>query len=348
METRTVTEYSREVRAALPAEVFAPVRSRIAWLPVQLGVIVGSMVAIGRLVETGFGGWPLALVFSMLIGLAFAGMAFLGHETMHGAVIRGRKAIHLVGWICFSPFMLSPRLWITWHNRVHHGYTMQPGVDPDAYPTLDAYRSSAVLRVVTDTFSLGRGNPLGFMSLLIGFTVQSLHMLVAARDALGMPRHHHRVAIDQTLAGLALWFVVAMLLGPRAFVFAYVLPLLVANTVVMAYILTNHGLSPLTTINDPLLNSLTVTTPSWYTFITLGFGMHVEHHVVPTMSARHAPRVREVLRARWPDRYQSMPLHQALLHLMRTGRVYKDPTTLHDPRTGRDWPTLGTGRTGSA
>jgi hypothetical protein len=58
------------------------------------------------------------------------------------------------------------------------------------------------------------------------------------------------------------------------------------------------------------------------------------------MSARHAPRVRELLCARWPERYQSMPLGRALLALHRTARVYKDATTLVDPPRGREWPML--------
>jgi hypothetical protein len=35
-----------------------------------------------------------------------------------------------------------------------------------------------------------------------------------------------------------------------------------------------------------------------------------------------------------------MPLGRALLALHRTARVYKDPTTLIDPRTGAEYPTL--------
>lgn len=332
-----VPDYAREVRAALPAEVFAPARSRIAWLPVQLAAIVGSTIVIA----SGSVAWPVALLLSVVIGFGFGGLAFLGHETMHGAVIRGARAIHVVGTICFAPFLLSPRLWTAWHNRVHHNHTMKVGVDPDAYPTLEAYRQSAVLRVVTSTFSLGRGNPLGLTALLLGFTVQSLHVLVSAPELLGMSRRHHRIAIAQSLGVAAMWLAVAFVVGPIAFLFVYVIPIIIANAIVMSYILTNHSLSPLTPENDALRNSLSVTTPRWYELITLGFGMHVEHHVVPTMSTRHAPRVREILRARWPDRYQSMPLHHALFLLSRTGRVYKTPTTLIDPRTGAEWPTLG-------
>jgi fatty acid desaturase len=119
-----------------------------------------------------------------------------------------------------------------------------------------------------------------------------------------------------------------------------VLPLLVANSIVMGFILTNHSLSPLTSRNDPLLNSLSVTLPRFLEWLTLSFGYHVEHHIFPAMSSRHAPAVRQLLRKRWLERYQSMSLPRALLQLHRTARVYKDDHTLVDPRTGNEWPTL--------
>lgn len=326
----------REIRSALPPEAFALARSRIAWLPVHLAVFVGAATAI----STGVGGWWLPALLAPLVGLSFAGLAMLGHEIMHGAVLRGRIAIQVTSWICFLPFVLSPRLWVAWHNRTHHKHTMRSGVDPDAFPTLAAYRRSRGVRVVTDWFSLGRSSPLGVFSLLLGFTVQGAHILFAARKTVGLSRAHHIEAIAQTLLGIAIWIVVALWLGPLGFLFAYVVPLLVANTIVMSYILTNHSLSPLTHGNDPLRNSLTVTTPRWYAFLTLSFGLHVEHHLLPGMSSRHAWRVREVLLARWPELYQTMPLGRALLSLLRTARVYRDATTLHDPWSGREWPTL--------
>jgi fatty acid desaturase len=144
----------------------------------------------------------------------------------------------------------------------------------------------------------------------------------------------------ETLLGVAFWIAVALLLGPLAFVFAYVLPLLVANSIVMGFILTNHSLSPHTEINDPLVNSLSVTGPRWFEWLTLGFGYHVEHHLFPAMSGRHAPALRTILRARWPRNYQSLPLLRALRALHRSARVYENQTTLVDPKTGRRWQTL--------
>jgi fatty acid desaturase len=109
---------------------------------------------------------------------------------------------------------------------------------------------------------------------------------------------------------------------------------------VMSFILTNHSLSPHTEVNDPIANSLSVTGPRWFEWLTLGFGYHVEHHLFPAMSARHAPKLREVLRARFSNGYQSQPLLRALRALHRSGRVYDTQTTLLDPKTGRRWQTL--------
>jgi fatty acid desaturase len=61
-------------------------------------------------------------------------------------------------------------------------------------------------------------------------------------------------------------------------------PLLVANAIVMAFILTNHSLSPRVEIDDPLASGLSVTVPRWLEWITLRFGYHVEHHLFPAMS----------------------------------------------------------------
>ncbi len=272
--------------------------------------------------------------------MSFGGLTFLGHETLHGAVVHQRLVRRLVGFLGFLPFVISPRLWIAWHNQVHHGNTNRPGADPDAYPTLDEYDQSRSVRIATDYGAPGRRRLRGALSLLIGFTVQSTHMLFVAGKRHYLSRREHVWAVTETLLGVSLWASLAWLIGPLPFLFAFGLPLVVANAIVMAFILTNHSLSPLTDENDVLANSLSVTTPRLVEWVTLGFGFHVEHHLFAAMSARHAPVVREALRARFPEQYQSMPLPLALLALHQSARVYKDATTLIDPRSGLEWPAL--------
>jgi len=322
------------VKPALPAEVFVPARSRLLWLPVHLAVIAGGIVAFGH---APWIVWPL---ISLVIGASMGGLAFVGHEALHGAIIRGRTAQRVVGWLGFLPFTLSPRLWIAWHNRSHHGHTNDPRRDPDLYPTLAQYEASRTVRAIT-RFALGGRRWLGAMSLLIGFSVQSAATFARASKTKLLDARGRRVALAETAAGVAVWTAVALLVGLKVFLFAYALPLVVANVIVMGFIVTNHGLSPIGDTNDPLANSLTVTVPGWISFATLGFGYHVEHHVFPSVSARHGRAIQTALRARFGDRYQAMPLVTALRRLHATARVYADETTLLDPRTGRTWRTLG-------
>lgn len=340
LSPRTIASYARVIKPRLRPGAFAPSTSRLLWLPAHITLIVVSMLAISR----GWVPWPAVPLLSLLIGVAFGGLTFLGHETLHGAIVRGQRLRKLVGWVGFLPFVVSPRLWIAWHNRVHHGHTNEAGVDPDAYPTLSEYRSSRSVRVATDLGAPGGERYTGALSLLVGFSIQSAQMLFTSRQRGFLSPREFRLALIETALGVAFWAGLALLVGPAAFLFAYALPLVVANTIVMAFILTNHSLSPLTDTNDALVNSLSVTAPRWVEWITLRFGFHVEHHVFPAMSSRHTPEVRDVLRAFWPDRYQSMPLLEALRSLHRTARVYKSNTCLVDPRSGREWHTLAPNR----
>lgn len=335
VQLHRISAYARVIRPLLDRAHFAPARSRLWWLPVHLSLLVGGCLLLSSLQLP----WFAKPLVSLVMGCSFAGLTFLGHEALHGAVVRGKAARRVIGWVGFLPFAVSPRLWEAWHNRVHHQHSNQPGHDPDAYPTLQEYQHNALTRAVTE-LGPGRSRLRGVLSLIVGFSAQSVHMLFDAGRRKWLTSRQHALAIAETLVGVALWTGVALLLGPLAFAYAYALPLLVANAIVMGFILTNHSLSPHTEVNDPLINSLSVTGPRWFEWLTLGFGYHVEHHLFPAMSARHAPALRTILRAHWPGRYQSLPLLRALRALHRSARVYETPTTLVDLTTGTRWRTL--------
>jgi len=336
LELLTVAAYARQVRPLLPEGTFAPARARALWIPLHYSIIALLIWAMA----TSRVPWPLWPVVAIVIGGCMAGVTFVAHEALHGGVVRGRGAIRVVGWLGFLPFCISPQLWMAWHNRVHHNHCGQRGVDPDMYPTIDEYRTERRARVMADYFGLGRRRLRGLASVCFGLTGQSIQILRSARGTDTLSPHLFRRAIVESLMGWAVWATVAVLVGLPAFVFVFVIPLIIANMVVMTFIVTNHNLSPLSPVNDPLVNSLSVTLPRALEWLTLDFGFHVEHHLFPTMSARHGRVVREVLRARFPERYQSLPLTAAVHRLHNTARVYLTDTTLIDPRSGDTYPTL--------
>ena len=330
------SRYVRELRPELPPEAFEPARSRIAFLPVHLAVITVATLAIAA----GWVPWPIVPPLSLVIGISFGCLSFIAHEALHGGIVRGKRLRHAIGWIGFMPFVLSPRLWNAWHDRIHHATANLPE-DPDGYPTLAQYESNPRARFFINWFSLGGRRWRGMLSLVLGFTVQIGLQMIATMSGKFLSPRDRRLAFAETAVGIGVWTAVAALVGFVPFLFVFVLPLLVGNAIVMSFILTNHSLSPLLEVNDPLAGGLSVTAWRWVEWITLGFGFHVEHHLFPSMSTRHAPKVRALVRARWPERYQSMPLVAAVARLHRTARVYKDAITLIDPRTGHEFPTLG-------
>jgi fatty acid desaturase len=329
------SRYVHEVKARLPSGAFEPAHSRLAFLPAYLIVIVGASLAIAR----GWVPWPVVPVLSIVIGAGFAGLTFVAHETLHGGIVRSKRWQYVIGWLGFAPFFLSPRMWIGWHNRTHHAHTNAPN-DPDGYATIEQYRERRSTRFSVDAFSLGGRRWRGGLSLVLGFTVQSMDQLFTARGRGFLDRRESRLAFIETFVDIAAWAIVAALVGFVPFLFVFVLPVLIGNACVMAFILTNHSLSPKVSVDDPLISGLSVTTPRVLEWLSLGFGFHVEHHLFPAMSTRHAPSVRELLVEKWPERYQSMPLGGALRRLHATARVYKDSTTLYDPMTGAEFETL--------
>lgn len=278
---------------------------------------------------------------SVIIGMSFAGLAFVGHETLHGALTHNRLLRRIAGFVGFAPFCVSPRLWVAWHNSVHHSNTNIAGRDPDAYPDWEEYHTSRTTRLAVEWAAPRAGSARGWITLVLGFSLQSLQILLSARRKQYLSRKGMTYAWVETLLSVGLWTALFVFVGFEAFVVVYVLPLMVANALVMAHIITNHSLSPLCDTNDALATSLTVSVPKWFEFYSLGFGYHVEHHLFPAMSNRHAPRVQAELRRLVPERYQEMPLTSALRLMFSTPRVYRTPTTLVDPETLQSFETLG-------
>jgi fatty acid desaturase len=331
MAHATPRNWSVELRQRLPAYVFEPVPIRLLWLPTHWFLIACELFAL-----TLHPSLPWRMLLSLLLGLSFAGLAFVAHEALHGALTRNTKLRHWVGGLGFLPFCLSPQLWMAWHNRVHHAHTNEAGRDPDCLATLAEFRQSRGVRLSTwlQTHSFG------IFTLLVGFTVQSATVLIRARKLGYLSRRFAKRAWAETILAVTFWSLLFAYVGPGLFVWAYLIPLMIGNSIVMAHIVTNHGQMPLDTGEGPLATSLSVTVPRPVSFYTLDFGYHVEHHILPTVSHRYGRLIRDILVQEVPSEYHSLPLSAALAKYFRQLRIYADPHTLLDPETGRTSPTL--------
>lgn len=338
-EQSSVQHYAREVRAHLPAAIFQPVPGRAAWLPLHVAIIVALAVYIVAASPP----WYVCLCAALVAGHSWASLAFLAHETLHHAVVKSRLLERLIGYCGLGLFCLSPTLWVAWHNQAHHGNTGNPDVDPDGFGTLRSWKASAGDRVI-EKLSPGSPYKRNLLFLLVTFSVHSLVVLLShSRRDDYYARVSRGVVYTETAAMLAFWTAVFVGVGAWNFLFIYVVPVLTANAVVMAYIATNHFLSSLSAVNDPLVNSLSVRNPAWLEKLHFQFGYHVEHHVFPTVNGRYAPQVRDALVRLYGERYLSLPHGRALKLLYTRPKLHDSPDTLIDPRTMMAFHTLAPG-----
>lgn len=328
--------YTRELKRHLPRHYFQPVPSRLLWLIPHGAVILLGMWAIITFQLP----FIANLGISVAIGSSFAALGFLAHEVLHGSVVKTPWLRDTIGAICFAQFNLGPKLWRKWHNVEHHGHTQHAGDDPDAMGTLEQYRDRPELRFLYAIAPWMR-SLLTFVSFTFWFSYHGLEMLKRYRkDFHGKDRLYLYL---QYALPLSLWIALLIWIGPAKFTFVYIIPLLISNFTVMSYIATNHLLNPLTPINDPLANSLTVTKPRWMDVLHFNFSHHTEHHIFPSMNPKFAPKVKALAKQFWGDRYNEMPHWKSLLSIWKTPRLYRDDSLLADPKRELAYPTLGHG-----
>lgn len=277
-------------------------------------------------------------MFSVIAGFSLGALAFFAHEVLHGSVVRNRKAQDILGFFGFMPFFISPTFWRMWHNQLHHGNTQAIITDPDAFPTLKIFRHSKFMRFMFP-FTPGSGYKRSYLYFFFWF---SFHILVAQfylrfRNSQFKNLNHRRVTIEMFMQ-MGIWLGFLAWLGPANLIWTLVIPFMFQNYLCMSYIATNHNLNPLTRVNDPLKNSLSVTNHRALELLHLNFGYHVEHHIFPSINGAYTKKLHFILRREFGSAYLFMKKNRAVKKLYATARIYKNSKTLINPETSQTYP----------
>lgn len=333
---RNLAFYTQELSADIPKHFFKQTPLRLLYFPFffcLLGVCIWAQIQFQ---------WPWygQLLMALVMGHFSAGLVFLTHELMHGQIVKSQKIQNLGGLFGLSPFLVSPSYWRYWHNYLHHGNTQYVLKDPDAFPPLIAYKNSTYMKRLFD-WTPGAKTIRSYGYFFFWFSTQAVLNQIYFRfhNKMWDRMNHRRVTIEFAfqvvmMATYVLWA------SQYSFLFLVLIPFLIQNYVVMSYISTNHNLSPLTKVNDPLENSLTVTTNPVFDFFHLNFGYHVEHHLFPRMSGKYAKKLHQILKVKYPEEYKFMPKWKAIGLLYKTARIYKGHNHLIHPKTGEIFETI--------
>ena len=336
-DLKTLGEYNRELSKELPKEMFKKEPMRLKYAVLFYTGIVAIVYSFLTFELPVYAKLPLSILMGILIG----GTTFLGHEVLHGAVVKNKKLQNFVGFFAFAPFLISPTYWRFWHNNLHHGNTQLLYKDPDAFPTKMIWKRSKFMKWAFP-LSPGSGYLRSYFYFFYWFSFQAVLNQIYMRFGNKMwdKMDHKKVTMEFT-AQLVLFVAYINFIGPTNWLWLLVIPFMVQNYTVMSYISTNHNISPYTKKNDPLVNSLSVTNNPILEFLNLNFGYHTEHHLFPSMPMSQAKKVSAKLKEKYPDRYKIMPKAKALKLLYSTPRIYKNRDVLVHPETGKEYATLG-------
>ena len=333
---RDLRYYRQILVPLLDPKIFQPNMGRL--IPLGACVLV-SLCILVAMAELGLA-WPTKLVLGLALGFCTGSMAFLGHEILHGSVVKSSRWQMFLGFFATMPFLIAPTYWKFTHNRLHHGKAQRLGLDPDAFPNLRLFRQSSYLKAIFP-FTPGSGHKRSYLYFFFWFALHNFMAQVRFRfeNKIYEGLNQRRATIEligqsAIVAGLMLY------VGPSNWLWAMLIPFMVQNYLLMSYISTNHNLSPLTSENDPLANSLSVTNHPLLEYLNLDFGYHVEHHIFPTLSGKHIKQVHRLLVEKFPDTYKIMPKWQAIKALYKTARIYKNSRELINPETLEVYPTL--------
>lgn len=328
--------YASKIKPHLPKKAFKPVPARL------LGGLAYLLVSLTGMFAIGLYDLPLLanIALAFVIGTSFAAMGFLGHEILHGTVVRKAWLRDILGAVFFFPLLTGPKLWRKWHNMTHHVHTQNEEKDPDAWLSNEKLDQNPALKVIY-RLPLTMRALLEFLSLSVTFTLHSTRMFFIYVKEF-QPKKQLSVWV-QFLLPWAVWTSLLFVVGFTSWLFLFLIPLLIANAIVMGYISTNHRLNPHVPVNDPLANSLSVTVPKWVDVLHFNFSYHTEHHIFPSMSSKYYPLVKKHIKDIWPSRYHEMPMSNALKALWNTPRVYYNGTELIDPQAELVYGSLGNG-----
>jgi omega-6 fatty acid desaturase (delta-12 desaturase) len=105
------------------------------------------------------------ILLGVIAGVFIANLAIIGHDAVHRSFTSSRWLNRLIGTLAFLPALHPYGRWEHHHNRVHHRYTAQIGIDNAYSPmTVDQYRAASGVRRVYYRFMRSlAGQPFFYM-----------------------------------------------------------------------------------------------------------------------------------------------------------------------------------------
>ena len=352
----TQAEYAKKLRPLLPPEAFLPDSNKLWILFINLAIMILGWGIANHLDDWNWYFLWLYLPLALVMGNSVIVLFFCTHNLLHSRTIRNPMLREVISLLGFTIGWMPPTLWKAVHNREHHNKTNSLE-DPDrnyleSQPKnwgkwiQNAFVPSAEVNPLL--LFIGMGHAWGVytfrnLTSVLLFNNGKAEYPVVAFTVSGKERR--AIAIELLMiVGIHASILTYLEFHPLKLLLGYFLPIWIGYAGVIFYIYTNHMLCQMTSVNDPLINSLSIRVPKIFDLLHFNFSYHSEHHIFPGINSDYAPMVQALLQTHYPERFNLLNAGKAWELMLQTPRHYKNDNTFTDWSGNKsvDCPTLCT------
>lgn len=246
--------------------------------------IFQHFLAIAATVALLFGsdGWMMHGALTLILGILLAFLFAPLHEAIHKTAFATPQLNAIVGWVSGMVLVLPPKYFQAFH-MAHHRYTQIAGKDPE----LDSDKPQTVPQYIRHLSG-------------VDYWMEQTKTLVLF--ALG--RHHTHFVNDAKRPGIVteariftgiyvLLFSLSLLFGSAILWQYWILPMLIGQPFLRAFLLAEHTLCP--RVTDMLKNTRTTLTTRGMRWLCWNMSFHAEHHAYPAIPFHRLPAAHAVI-----------------------------------------------------
>jgi fatty acid desaturase len=271
----------RSVIASLSSSEREELTGRADWPGIlRLAVHFGAILLLAGLIMAKVAYWPfLMLPLGVLIVFLFAPL----HESIHETAFRSPALNRLVA-NCAGFLIVLPPTWFRYFHFAHHRHTHDPTHDPELMS-----RKPETLREYLVYLS---GWP--YWSGMVTFIAANIS---GRRFDAFVPEKGRSKVVAEARCFVALYAFLglgSLVFGATALLWAWVVPVLVGQPFLRAFLLAEHARCP--HVASMLENTRTTFTTAVVRFFAWNMPYHAEHHAFPAVPFHRLPRFHAIIR----------------------------------------------------
>ena len=251
-------------------------------LVVHLVALIAAEVWLAR-----SSGWATRAAATLATGIVLVFLFCAAHECVHRTAFRHRSYNDVVA-AGVGALLLLPSRWFRFFHAAHHRWTQDPDLDPE-------------LTGGTRSGSLATAWRLGGGAYWVAMARVVARLARGRADERWMPTGHRHAAEREgrALVGVYTLVVVVSVVGRSWFaVEHWVLPALVGQPFLRAYLIVEHGGCPVGA--GPRAGTRTTLTNPIVRFLAWNMPFHAEHHAHPQVPFHQLPALHRAMAGRLP------------------------------------------------